>query len=64
MKKVGNHCCRQYLLQEVFARFYFLVKITAVEVSINFTCDKGFHNLFLLSYHMSFIIEKNYFNRS
>jgi len=43
--------CRQYFLQEVFVRFYFLVKITAEKVSINFTGDKGFHILLLLSDH-------------
>ena len=47
---------RQYFVQEVFARFYFLVKTTAQKVS-NFTGDKGFH-IPLLSEHMLFIIEK------
>ena len=47
---------RQYVLQEVFARLYFLVKITAEKVS-NVTGDKGFHIL-LLSEHMLFIREK------
>ena len=50
--------CKQYFLQEVFARFYFLVKITAAKVSFNFTGDNGFHILLLLSDHMLFIIEK------
>jgi len=31
---------RQYFFQEVFARLYFLIKITAEKVS-NFTGDKG-----------------------
>jgi len=49
---------RQYLLQEVFVRFYFLVKITRGKVSINFTGDKGFHIhiLLLLSGRMLFKI--------
>jgi len=46
------------LAVEVFARFYFLVKVTAGKVSINSTRDKGFHILLLLSDHMLFIIEK------
>jgi len=37
------------------SRFYFLVKTTA-EIASNFTGDKGFHILLLLSDHMSFII--------
>ena len=49
---------KQYFLQEVFARFYFLVKITPAKVSINFTGDKGFHILLLLSNHMLFVVEK------
>ena len=64
IKKVEKHWCKQYLLQDVFARLYFLVKITAVKVSINFTGDKGVHNLLLLSDQMSFLIEKNYLNGS
>jgi len=47
---------RQYFLQEVFARFYFLVKITRGKVSINFNVDKGFHILLLLSDRMLFNI--------
>jgi len=49
---------KQYFLQEVFARFYLDVKITAAKVSINFTGDKGFRILLLLSDHMLFVIEK------
>ena len=37
--------CGQYFLQEVFVRFYFIVKITAGTVSIDFASDKGFHVL-------------------
>jgi len=48
--------CRQYFLQEVFFRLYFLVKITAGKVSINFTDDTGFHILLLLSDHMIFMM--------
>jgi len=47
---------RQYFLQEVFVRLYFLVKITRGKVSINFTGDKGFHILLLLSDRMLFKI--------
>jgi len=49
---------KQYFLQEVFARLYFLVKITPAKVSINFTRHKGLRILLLLSNHMLFIIEK------
>jgi len=51
---------RLYFLQEDFARFYFLVKVTAKKVSINFTGDKGFHILILLSDHMLCMIEKSF----
>jgi len=47
-----------YFLQEVFARFYFVVKFTTAKVSVDFTGDKGFRILLLLSDHMLFIIEK------
>jgi len=33
---------RKYFLQEVFVRFYILVKITAGKVNVDFTGDKGF----------------------
>jgi len=39
------------------SQFYFLVKITAEIVSINFTGDKWFHILLVLPDHMLFIIE-------
>jgi len=54
---------KQYLLQEIFVRFYFLVEITAGKVSINFTDDKGFHILLLLSDHMLFAIADEMPNR-
>jgi len=50
------------LLQEVFARFYLLVKIAAAKISIDCTGDKGFHIcsiLVLWSDHMLLISEKN-----
>jgi len=49
---------RQYFLQEVFVRFYFTVIVTATKVSINFTGDKEFRILLLLSVQMLFIEEK------
>ena len=36
---------KQYFLQDIIVRFYFLVKITAGKVSINFTGNKGFYML-------------------
>jgi len=39
----------KYFVHEVSVRFYFLVKITRGKVNINFTGDKGFHILLLLS---------------
>jgi len=39
------HFRRQHFLQEVFARFYFLVTIPAAKVSIDFAGDKRFHIL-------------------
>jgi len=44
---------RQYFLQEVFVRFYFLVEITAGKVSINWLTDKGFHILLLNTYQIT-----------
>ncbi|CAK8697283.1 unnamed protein product [Clavelina lepadiformis] len=35
--------CRQYFLQEVVIRLYFLKKISAGKVSINFAGYKAFH---------------------
>jgi len=32
---------KQYFLQGIFVRFYFLVKITAGKISINFAGNKG-----------------------
>jgi len=51
---------RQYFLQEVFVRFYILIKIIAAKVRINFnfTGDKGFRILLLLSHYILFIVEK------
>jgi len=49
--------CRQYFLQQVFVRFYFLVNIAAGKVTVNFTGNKGFHIL-LSSDHILFMIEK------
>jgi len=52
-KHQSNHITLQYFLQEVSARFYFLVKITSGKVSINFTGDKGFY---ILLQHSTFVI--------
>jgi len=49
--------CRQYFLQDVFVRFYFLVKVTAGKVSINFKGDEVFHILLLLSDQMLFMMD-------
>jgi len=52
--KVGYPCCRQYFLQEVVVRFYFLVKITQGKVSVDFTGDKGYH---IVLQHSAFVIK-------
>jgi len=44
---------RQYFLQEVFFRFYFLIKITAGKFSIK--GDNRFHILLLVLGHILFI---------
>ena len=49
---------KQYFLQNILARFYFLVKIPVVKFRINFTGYTGFHILLMLSDHMLFILEK------
>ena len=49
--------CRQYFLQDIFVRFYFLVKVTAGKVSINFKGDEVFHILLLLSDQMLFMMD-------
>jgi len=51
---------KQYFMQDIFIRFYFLVKIKAGKVSINFTGNKGFHMLLQLCYSQY----KNYLNES
>jgi len=43
---------RQYL-QEIFARFYFLAKVTARKASFNWLTDKRFHILLLNTYQIT-----------
>jgi len=57
-KKQNNVQALVNLHNQVFARFYFLVEIMAAKFGINFTGDKGFCMLSLLSYRMLSIIEK------